>query len=118
MSSLKFLADENFESAILRGLFRRDPSLNIVRVQDVGLIGREDPEILIWAEKHEAVLLTHDYRTMPAYGYEHIAMGNILSGMIVMRANINFRTAIDDTLLIAYTSTPSEFANQIVFLPL
>jgi len=35
---MKFLTDENFEGAIFRGLLRREPILDIVRVQDVGLI--------------------------------------------------------------------------------
>ena len=33
---MKFLADENLDNNILRGLLRRKPDLDIVRVQDVG----------------------------------------------------------------------------------
>jgi hypothetical protein len=40
---LTFLADENFHRAIVRGLLRRKPDLDIVRVQDVGLSGVDDP---------------------------------------------------------------------------
>ena|GEM_PF-3786821 len=35
---MRLLTDENFNGAILRGLVRRLPELDIVRVQDVGLI--------------------------------------------------------------------------------
>ena len=42
---VRFLADENFNNAILRGLLRRKPDIDIVRVQDVGLSGASDPEI-------------------------------------------------------------------------
>jgi hypothetical protein len=35
---LKFLADENFDNTIVRGLFRRNPMLDMVRVQDVGVL--------------------------------------------------------------------------------
>ncbi|MBO1350904.1 MAG: hypothetical protein EBE86_027625 [Hormoscilla sp. GUM202] len=31
------LSDENFDNTIVRGLLRRRPSIDIVRVQDVGL---------------------------------------------------------------------------------
>ncbi|WP_016951836.1 hypothetical protein [Anabaena sp. PCC 7108] len=40
---LKLLADENFDNTIVRGLWRRNPNIDIVRVQDVGLLGEDDP---------------------------------------------------------------------------
>ena len=46
---LSFLADENFNNDIIRGVVRRDRSIGIVRVQDVGLSGLGDPEVLQWA---------------------------------------------------------------------
>ena len=39
---LKLLADENFDNTIVRGLLRRRPNTDIVRVQDVGLAGKDD----------------------------------------------------------------------------
>jgi hypothetical protein len=36
------LADENFEGAIYRGLLRRNPKLDIVRVQDIDLSNADD----------------------------------------------------------------------------
>ena len=38
-SMLRLAADENFNGNIVRGLLRRNPKLDIVRVQDVGLSG-------------------------------------------------------------------------------
>ena len=46
---LRLLSDENFDGHILRGLFRRLPSIDLVRVQDVGLEHTADSEILEWA---------------------------------------------------------------------
>ena len=46
---LKLLADENFDNTIVRGLLRRDASIDIVRVQDVSLSGEDDSTILAWA---------------------------------------------------------------------
>jgi hypothetical protein len=34
---LNLVSDENFNGDILRGLYRRCPELDVVRVQDVGL---------------------------------------------------------------------------------
>ena len=43
---LRLLADENFNGDIVRALLLRQPDLDIVRVQDVGLAGVDDPDIL------------------------------------------------------------------------
>ena len=43
---LKLLADENLSGYIVRGLLRRRPDLDLSRVQDVGLLGKDDPTIL------------------------------------------------------------------------
>ena len=56
---MKFLADENFDNNIIRGLLRRQPNIDIIRVQDVGLSGRDDPTVLEWAAQEQRILLTH-----------------------------------------------------------
>ena len=55
---LRLAADENFNNNIIRGLLRRQPDLDIVRVQDVGLSGADDPTVLEWAAQEGRVLLT------------------------------------------------------------
>jgi predicted nuclease of predicted toxin-antitoxin system len=67
---LRFAADENFNNDIVRGLLRRKPNLDIVRVQDVGLAGADDPTILEWAAREGRILLTHDVSTITAAGNE------------------------------------------------
>ncbi len=59
---LRLAADENLNSDIFRGLIRRKPHLDIVRIQDVGLSGAEDAEVLDWAAREGRVLLTHDHK--------------------------------------------------------
>ncbi|MBX3054804.1 MAG: DUF5615 family PIN-like protein [Caldilineaceae bacterium] len=46
---LAFLTDENFNGDIIRGLLLQRPGLDLLRVQDVGLIEASDPAILEWA---------------------------------------------------------------------
>jgi predicted nuclease of predicted toxin-antitoxin system len=72
---LRLVADENFNGDILRGLLLRQPDLDIVRVQDVGLIEAEDPEILAWAAENDRIVLTHDQATMGNHAYERVAAG-------------------------------------------
>ena len=43
---LRLATDEDFNNRILRGLLRRQPDLDILRVQDPGLAGRDDEAVL------------------------------------------------------------------------
>jgi hypothetical protein len=43
---LRLLADEDFDNDILRGRLLRHPELDIVRPQDIGLAGQDDPTVL------------------------------------------------------------------------
>lgn len=46
---MKLISDEDFNNRIVRGLLRRFPALDLIRVQDVNLTGKHDTEILAWA---------------------------------------------------------------------
>jgi predicted nuclease of predicted toxin-antitoxin system len=69
---LLLVSDENFNNDIVRGLLRRNPVLDIVRVQDVGLRGADDPDILEWAANENRVVLTHDAATMAGFAYDRV----------------------------------------------
>ena len=50
---LRFAADENFNGNIVRGLLRRLPILDIIRVQDTALFRATDPRVLAWAAQEK-----------------------------------------------------------------
>ncbi len=79
---MKFLADENFDNTIIRGLLRRQPNIDIVRVQDVGLSGKDDPTVLEWAAQEQRILLTHDVATITRYAYERVVERLPMPGVI------------------------------------
>lgn len=115
---LRLATDEDFNNRILRGLLRRRPELDIVRVQDVGLAGRSDAEVLEWAARESRVLLTHDVTTMKRYVDERIAAGLSMPGVFEVRQQTPFVLAIDDILLLAECGIEGEWEGQINFLPL
>jgi len=55
---LRFAADENLNYNIVRGLLRRESDLDIIRIQDVGLSGKDDATVLEWAAQENRILLT------------------------------------------------------------
>ena len=46
---MRFLADENFDNDILRGVRREVDDFDVMRVQDTMLAAADDPTILAWA---------------------------------------------------------------------
>ena len=115
---LRFAADENFNNAVVRGLFRRKPELDLVRVQDAGLSGADDPAVLEWAATEGRVLLTHDVSTMTRFASERIAAGEGMAGIFEVGHHVPIGTAIEDVLLIAECSLDGEWDNQIRYLPI
>jgi predicted nuclease of predicted toxin-antitoxin system len=82
---LRLAADENFNHDIVRGVRRRNPAVDILRVQDAGLSGADDPAILEWAAQASRVLLTHDVATMTRYAYDRIREGKPMPGVRALR---------------------------------
>jgi hypothetical protein len=79
--AVRFVIDEDFDNDILRGALRRLPNLDIVRVQDVGLSGAKDPEILAWAADQQRILLTHDVSTMTKHAADRVNGGMSMPGV-------------------------------------
>lgn len=115
---MRFIADENFDNRIFRGLLRRKPELDIVRVQDLEVAGADDKTVLAWAARAERILLTHDRRTVPKYAYERIQQGEAVAGVIVVKDALPLGIVIEDILLIAEATTMADWVNQIQHLPL
>jgi hypothetical protein len=72
---LLLVTDEDVHDAIIRGLRRREPSLDIVRVVDVGLDHTPDPIILEWAATQARVLVTGDLNTMVGFSWGRVHAG-------------------------------------------
>ncbi len=115
---LRLATDEDFNNRILRGLLRRRPELDIVRVQDVGLVGRGDAEVLEWAAREGRVLFSHDVTTMKRYVDARAAAGLPMPGVFVVSQQIPISQAIEDIILLADCSLEGEWEGQIRFFPL
>ena len=115
---LRLAADENFNNDIVRGLWRRKSELDIVRIQDVGLSGADDPTVLEWAAREGRVLLTHDVTTMTRYAYERVRAGQPMPGVFEVSRTVPIGRAIKDILLLAECSLEGEWEGQVRYLPL
>jgi hypothetical protein len=115
---LRLAADENFNNDIIRGLQRRRPDLDIARVQDAGLSGASDPQVLEWAAREGRVLLTHDVATVTRYAYERVGRALPMPGVFEVGRHVSVSQAIADLLLLAECSLPGEWEGRVQYLPL
>lgn len=115
---LRYAADENFNNDIVRGLRRLAPGLDIVRLQDEGLTGKPDSEVLDWCASKGRLLLTHDVNTMPQHLKERLEQGKSGAGVLIIKQIEGPRPIIDDLILMAECSEMDEYLDRCTFLPL
>ena len=87
--TIRFLADENFDRAIVKGLQRRAPSIDILTAQEAGLRMLDDPAVLAWA-----------------------------AGVFEIRESLPRGPVIEDLLLISGASEPEDWKDTVHYLPL
>jgi hypothetical protein len=114
---MKFLADEDFDNRILRGILRRLPDIDIVRVQDTKVATSSDPDVLEWAAVENRVLLTHDVHTMTHYFRLRLSSGLSSPGIIFVPQVLPVGMAIKELVLITQYSLEGEYENQMRFIP-
>jgi hypothetical protein len=115
---LRLVSDENFNGDIVRGLFRRHPDFDLVRVQDVGLMQTPDPDILEWAANQGRVLLSHDVSTVPPAAYQRVADGKPMPGVFIVPDRMTIGRAIIEILFLSVDVDPGEWKDQVLYLPL
>ncbi len=115
---VRFLADENFNNQIVRGILRQSSDIDIVRVQDVSLSGAGDPAVLAWAAQEKRIVLTHDVATMITFAYERIKAELSMPELFEVSRRVPVGLAIEEVILIAQCSFDGEWEGQVRFLPL
>ena len=111
-------SDADVHGELIRGLRRRLPEIDLVRVQDALPEGTPDTEVLAWAAAENRILITNDRNTMVGLAYQRVASRGPLPGLIATTNEQSIGLAIDEILFIAEYMPPEEIRNQVVvFLP-
>src|SRR5271166_6092645 len=98
---LRLLIDEDVHGDIVDGLRRRQPALDLVRVQDVGLDHTPDPIILEWAANQGRVVVSVDKKTLAVDAWDRVAGGMPMPGVAVLRRLLSIGQAVNELELIA-----------------
>lgn len=118
MSRPRFLTDQDFNDIIIRGVERLEPSIDFLRIRDVGLAEAPDAEVLAYAAANGWLVLSHDVNTMIAVAYEQFARGQLATGLLMVRQQAAVARIIDEVVMIWAASEAEEWHNQVRFLPL
>ena len=114
---LRLLSDEDVHDDIIRGLRRREPSLDIIRAIDAGLDHTKDPIILEWAATDGQILITGDLNTMVGFAWARVNTARPMPGVLALLENVGIGRVIDDILLIALCYAPEDIKDQVLYIP-
>jgi hypothetical protein len=117
--TLKYLLDENINPSYRSQFRTRYPELVMWVIGDPGTPpqGTLDPEILIWCEAHDFVLVTNNRRSMPVHLADHIAQGQHVPGILILNPKMGVGETLDELAFIAELALEDEYQDQIVHLP-
>lgn len=117
---LRYLMDENVNSIYPNQLRRRAPDLVIRSVGEPDTPPKStlDPEILLWCETYNFVLVTNNRASMPVHLVDHIAQGHHVPGILILNPDMSIGETLDELVLIAGGSFEEEYQDQIVHLPI
>ena len=116
----RFLLDEHINSAIQRQLCRLESQIEVLRIgnPDAPPIGTADPDILVWLEQEDYILITKDRSTIPRHWADHFAKEGYAPGVIYVRRKATLGQIIEELYLIWMVSTADEYKNRQLSIPL
>lgn len=115
---VRYLADADFNKAILTGLLRREPSIDFQTALAADLGGKEDPDVLAIAAASQRILVSHDVGTMLRHFRAFRKAGHHSPGVFMVSQSLDIGRAIDELHLIWFASDSVEWENRLVWLPL
>jgi hypothetical protein len=117
---LKYLIDENVDPLYLVQLRRLQLELTVWMIGEPNIPpkGTLDPEILLWCEEFEFILVTNNRSSMPVHLRDHLNEGHHVPGIFIMSPNLTIKQHLTELIVIAEGSFDGEYQDRIIHLPL
>ena len=112
---LRFLVDEDIEYALVAAV-RRDPDIDIVRAQEVGLTSTPDEILLERAAQEGRIFLTRDAESVIGFAYDRVRAGLSMPGVFIVPTPFDVGWVAEQVSKQAYASGEDEWRDQVVFL--
>jgi hypothetical protein len=118
--TIRYLLDEHIDPVYRTQLLRADPDLEVWIIGDPGAPprGTLDPDILVWCEENDFVLVTNNRKSMPRHLRDHLILARHVPGILVVSLTMTMGQLIDELVLIAAASGIDEYHDMILYLPL
>ena len=118
--TLKYLMDENVSPFYFQQLRRRKPDIVVWSIGDPNTPpkGTLDPEILVWCEIHDFILVTNNRTSMPVHLKDHLQENGHVPGILILSPGMTIGETLDELILIAEYSFETEYQDQIIHLPI
>ncbi len=116
----RFLLDENLDPQIGVAARRLESSIDIVSVgKQAGLaLGTSDPDVLLWCEAEQRILITNNRHSMPGHIADHLRTGHHHWGVFNTReSNPDIGTLADVIYLIWGASEAEEYIDVQLWIP-
>lgn len=113
---IRFQADADLHVPIVKGLRRREPSIDFMTSNEAGLTGIDDRAVLVLAASNGRVLVSHDVSTMPE-AFSRFIQEQASPGVILISQELSYREAIEGLLRIWSITEAEDWQNVISFLP-
>lgn len=113
---IRFQADADLRLPIVKGLRRREPSIDFATAHEAGLAGLDDRVVLALAASTGRVLVSHDVSTMPEQFFGFI-QEQPSPGVILISQELSYREAIEGLLRVWVNTEAEDWENVMSFLP-
>lgn len=80
--------------------------------------GASDPDLLVWLEANEYILVTENRSTIPGHLTAHLTAGHYNPGILWIRPEVGLGVVIRELYLIWMASAAEEYRGQALFIPL
>lgn len=99
---------------------RLNPNLFVIAVGDISAPpkGTLDPDILLWCEERDYILVTNNRKSMPVHLAEHLALEHHVPGIFILNPKLSIGENLEQLLLMAEGSFDEEYKDRIEFIPL
>jgi predicted nuclease of predicted toxin-antitoxin system len=111
-----FQADADLRVPIVKGLKRREPTIDFATAHEAGLTGLDDRAVLQLAASQNRVLVSHDVSTLPE-AFSHFIQQQSSPGVILVFQELSYREAIEGLLRVWTNTEAEDWENVLSFLP-
>lgn len=113
---IRFQADADLRVPIIKGLKRREPSIDVRTAHEARLAALDDLSVLGVAASAGRLLVTHDVSTMPE-AFSRFIQDRMSPGVILISQELSYREAIEGLLRVWSNTEAEDWQNVLSFLP-